>query len=110
MKLRRSQTLHAGKLAVVLAGALLLTPVAFAQDATPMAGGEGDALVRSMDPEALPEGFTLPATATHITNYGVHEWYQNLTKGEAARAEDYASQIRELRKVITDLQRATKRG
>ena len=89
MKFTGSQTLRAGRLAAVLAGALLLTPVAFAQDATPMAGAEGDAMVRAMDPEALPEGWQVPATATHITNYGVHEWYQNLTKGEAARAEDY---------------------
>lgn len=73
----------------VAAAALLLTPAAFAQDATPMAGGEGDALVRAMDPAALPEGFEVPGSATHITNYGVHEWYQNLTKGEAARAEEY---------------------
>lgn len=73
----------------VAAAALLVTPVAMAQDATPMAGAEGDALVRAMDPAALPEGFEVPESATHITNYGVHEWYQNLTKGEAARAEEY---------------------
>jgi ribose transport system substrate-binding protein len=78
-----------GKLAVLLAGALLLTPTVLAQDATPMAGAEGDALVRAMDPAALPEGFKVPATTTHITNYGVHEWYQNETKGEATRAKDY---------------------
>ena len=42
-----------------------------------------------MDPSALPEEFEIPGSATHITNYGVHEWYQNLTKGEAARAEEY---------------------
>ena len=79
-----------GKLVAMVAAALLISPVALAQDATPTAGGaEGDAMVRSMDPSAVPEGFEIPGTATHITNYGVHEWYQNLTKGEAARAEEY---------------------
>jgi ribose transport system substrate-binding protein len=89
VKFKGSQTLWTGGLTAVLAGALLLTPAAFAQDATPMAGAEGDAMVRAMDPEAMPEGFQIPASATHITNYGVHEWYQNLTKGEAARAEEH---------------------
>jgi ribose transport system substrate-binding protein len=67
-----------------------------AQDATPMAGAEGDAIVRAMDPAALPEGFEVPATVTHITNYGVHEWYQNLTKGEAARAEEYGIEFNQV--------------
>ena len=79
-----------GKFVALAAAALLVAPVALAQDATPTAGGaEGDAMVRSMDPSALPEDFEIPGSATHITNYGVHEWYQNLTKGEAARAEEY---------------------
>lgn len=78
-----------GRFAALAAAALLLTPAALAQDATPMAGAEGDALVRSMDPESLPEGFEVPESVTHVINYGVHEWYQNLTKGEAARAEAY---------------------
>jgi len=79
-----------GKLVALSAAALLVSPVALAQEATPTgAGAEGDALVRSMDPDNLPEGFEVPGSATHITNYGVHEWYQNLTKGEAARAEEY---------------------
>ena len=57
---------------------------------------EGDALVRAMDPSALPEGFEVPGSATHVTNYGVHEWYQNLTKGEAARAEEYGIEFNQV--------------
>ncbi len=76
-----------GKFVAIMAASLLVSPVALAQDATP--GAEGDAMVRAMDPAALPDGFAVPGSATHITNYGVHEWYQNLTKGEAARAEEY---------------------
>jgi ribose transport system substrate-binding protein len=90
VKPRGLQARWTAKLAAVLAGAILLTPATFAQDATPTAAQmEGDALVRSMDPAALPEGFEVPGSATHITNYGVHEWYQNETKGEATRAEEY---------------------
>jgi ribose transport system substrate-binding protein len=75
---------------LAVAVAALLAPAAIAQDATPTASQmEGDAMVRAMDPSALPEGFEVPGSATHVTNYGVHEWYQNLTKGEAARAEEY---------------------
>jgi ribose transport system substrate-binding protein len=33
---------------------------------------------------------------THVTNYGVHEWYQNLTKGEEARAADYGIQFNQV--------------
>lgn len=88
--MNRRRVTRLGPVAVLLVAGLSVVPVAIAQDATPMAGGaEGDAIVRAMDPEALPEGFTIPGSATHITNYGVHEWYQNLTKGEAARAEEY---------------------
>jgi ribose transport system substrate-binding protein len=90
VQLRGSKALWTSRLAVVLAGAMLLTPTVLAQDATPTAAGaEGEAMVRSMDPAALPDGFKVPATVTHVINYGVHEWYQNLTKGEAARAKDY---------------------
>src|ERR671911_2779369 len=86
----KNQARWTGKLVAVVTAALLVSPVALAQDATPTAGGaEGDAMVRSMDPSAPPEEFEIPGSATHITNYGVHEWYQNLTKGEAARAEEY---------------------
>src|SRR5690349_9046164 len=94
--LRGWQTHWAGRLAVVLVGALLLTPAAFAQDSTPVAGAAGDAMVRSMNPKALPEGFKIPKTATHITNYGVHEWYQNETKGEGVRAKDYGIDFKQV--------------
>jgi ABC-type sugar transport system substrate-binding protein len=50
---------------------------------------EGDALVRSLDPTAPPDGWTIPAKVGHVTNYLVHEWYQNLTKGEQARADEW---------------------
>jgi ribose transport system substrate-binding protein len=93
---RAAKARWTGKLAIVLAGALLLTPTVLAQDSTPMAGAEGDTLVRSMDPKALPEGFKVPATTTHITNYGVHEWYQNETKGEATRAKDYGIDFKQV--------------
>ena len=49
----------------------------------------GEKLVRTLDPKALPAGWKIPATIAHVTNYLVHEWYQNETKGEAARAGDY---------------------
>lgn len=91
-----------GKIVALLLVMLAVSsPLAYAQDATPEASpmaspmaspaamGEGETMVRSMNPAALPTGFTTPATVTHITNYGVHEWYQNLTKGEAARAQEY---------------------
>jgi ribose transport system substrate-binding protein len=50
---------------------------------------QGEKLVRTLDPKALPAGWTLPKTVGHVTNYLVHEWYQNETKGEKARADDY---------------------
>jgi ribose transport system substrate-binding protein len=81
----------------VATAALLLAPAAIAQDATPTATEmEGDALVRSLDPSALPDGFEVPGSATHVTNYGVHEWYQNLTKGEAARAEEHGIEFNQV--------------
>ena len=63
-----------GRFVALAAAALLVAPVALAQDATPTAGGEGDAMVRSMDPSALSEDVKIPGSATHVTNYGVHEW------------------------------------
>ena len=50
---------------------------------------DDEQLVRTLDPKALPAGWKLPETVGHVTNYLVHEWYQNETKGEEARAEDY---------------------
>jgi len=73
-----------------LAALLVFSQMAIAQDSTPTAAeAEGDALVRSLDPAALPDGWTLPETVGHVTNYLVHEWYQNLTKGEQARADEW---------------------
>jgi ribose transport system substrate-binding protein len=77
-------------IAVLFASLLAFGQLAVAQDATPAdAGMEGDATVRGMDPENLPEGWEIPTTVGHVTNYLVHEWYQNLTAGEQARADDY---------------------
>jgi ABC-type sugar transport system substrate-binding protein len=82
------------QIALVLAFMFAFGQVAVAQEAspvtgTPEAGAEGDAMVRAMDPKALPAGWKVPATVGHVTNYLVHEWYQNLTKGEQARASEY---------------------
>ena len=80
---------------LALVALLAMGQLAVAQDATPDAGSptaaqmEGDALVRSLDPTAPPDGWTIPAKVGHVTNYLVHEWYQNLTKGEQARADDW---------------------
>lgn len=88
-----ARTRWIGQLAIALAVMLSFGQIAVAQDATPAAsptaGSEGDALVRSMDPKALPEDWKVPANVGHVTNYLVHEWYQNLTKGEQARAAEY---------------------
>jgi ABC-type sugar transport system substrate-binding protein len=46
-------------------------------------------MVRAMDPANLPADWKIPANVGHVTNYLVHEWYQNLTKGEEARAAEY---------------------
>lgn len=64
---------------VLLAAVLTVT----AQDEDP------DALVRGLSPDNLPEGWELPESIGHVTNYLVHEWYQNETKGEGVRAEDW---------------------
>ena len=86
-----------GPLALALAFMLALGQVAVAQDATPgaspVAGAEGDAVVRSMDPANLPADWQKPVNVGHVTNYLVHEWYQNLTKGEEARAAEYGIQF-----------------
>lgn len=77
------------RLAATMVVMLTFSQIAVAQDATPEPGAEGDALVRSLDPAALPDGWTLPANIGHVTNYLVHEWYQNETKGEQVRADEY---------------------
>ena len=58
-----------GKFVAVVAAALLVSPVALAQDATPTAGGEGDAMVRAMDPSALNTGMrcAVPSQLGQIT-------------------------------------------
>ena len=73
---------------ILLVAALLLALVlgsftAFAQDE------DADTIVRTLDPENLPEGWELPSEVGHVTNYLVHEWYQNETKGEGVRADDH---------------------
>lgn len=78
-----------GQIAIALTLMLSIGQIALAQDATPSAGAAGDAMVRGMNPKALPAGWKIPANVGHVTNYLVHEWYQNLTKGEKARSGDY---------------------
>ncbi|CAN5862474.1 hypothetical protein BH20CHL4_BH20CHL4_01860 [soil metagenome] len=88
--MERSRNRWIFQMALVLAGALVLGQVAVAQESTPTAVEmEGDALVRSMDPSSLPDGWEIPENVGHVTNFLVHEWYQNLTAGEEARAEEY---------------------
>ncbi len=68
--------------------ALLIGAIgAMAQDDDAMA--EADATIRAFSVEEMPEGWTLPRSIGHVTNYLVHEWYQNETKAEAATAELY---------------------
>jgi ribose transport system substrate-binding protein len=75
---------------MILAALLVIGQVAVAQESTPTAAQmEGDATVRSMDPSALPDGWTVPEDVGHVTNFLMHEWYQNLTAGEEVRAAEY---------------------
>jgi ribose transport system substrate-binding protein len=74
----------------MLAGLLAVGQIAVAQEGSPTAAQtEGDALVRSLDASSPPEGWKVPANVGHVTNYLVHEWYQNETKGEETRAKDW---------------------
>lgn len=57
--------------------------------AADMTEAEGEALVRNLGPDEVPANWQLPEDVGHVTNYLVHEWYQNLTAGEETRAEDY---------------------
>ncbi len=75
-------------LAVVLV-TFLLTGMVVAQEEAAEEMSEGEQLVREMVPGELPEGWTLPPAVGHVTNYLVHEWYQNETAGEAVRAEEH---------------------
>jgi len=45
--------------------------------------------VYDLGPDNIPSDWVLPETVGHVTNYLVHEWYQNLTKGEGVRADEY---------------------
>jgi len=76
-----------GPIAIALAMMLSFGLPVAAQNATP--GAEGDATVRSLDPTNPPSGWKIPQNVGHVTNYLVHEWYQNETKGEEARAKDW---------------------
>lgn len=80
---------------IVALVAVLMTGVVAAQDATEEAPAmsEGEMIVRNMVPGELPEGWTLPESIGHVTNYLVHEWYQNETKGEQARADEHGIQF-----------------
>ncbi|HEY8476725.1 MAG TPA: sugar ABC transporter substrate-binding protein [Chloroflexota bacterium] len=59
--------------------------------AQPTAGAKPSGAVKpgQLDPKNLPSGWTLPKAIGHVTNYLVHEWYQNETKWEANRAREY---------------------
>lgn len=72
-----------GLILVVIAALMLGIFSAYAQDE------DADAMVRSLSPDNLPDGWEIPESVGHVTNYLVHEWYQNETKGEAVRAEDW---------------------
>lgn len=48
-----------------------------------------DVSLLDVNPGDLPEGWELPEQMGHVTNYLVHEWYQNLTAAEEAHAEDF---------------------
>ncbi len=59
------------------------------------AGGSGSgnkATVKSLleiKSDSLPSGWDKPKTVGHVTNYLIHEWYQNLTKGEKLEAQKF---------------------
>ncbi len=78
-------------LALALTMMFSLGSIGLAQDATPSADelAQNDALVRSLDPKNPPAGWKIPQNVGHVTNYLVHEWYQNETKGEKVRADEW---------------------
>jgi ribose transport system substrate-binding protein len=43
----------------------------------------------TLTPDNLPAGWKLPKTLGHVTNYLMHEYYQNITKGEKAACDQY---------------------
>lgn len=42
-----------------------------------------------VESDALPDGWRAPGSMTHVTNYLVHEWYQNLTAAEGEEAKRF---------------------
>jgi ribose transport system substrate-binding protein len=64
-----------------------------------------DTTVRALDPAALPAGWAVPKTVGHVVNYLMHEWYQNETKGEMARAADFGIEF-SLNDANLDLQKS----
>lgn len=45
--------------------------------------------VKQIAPDNIPADWKIPATIGHITNFLIHEWYQNITLGEKARCDDF---------------------
>ncbi len=76
-------------LLTVFVAMLALLMGAFGALAQDDAMAEADAMIRAFSADMMPEGWTLPHSIGHVTNYLVHEWYQNETKAEAATAEKY---------------------
>jgi len=66
---------------------------------------EGDVMVRMLNPKAIPEGWQVPKTVGHVVNYLMHEWYQNLTKGEQERAAEWGIEF-SINDANLDLQRS----
>src|SRR5205809_614792 len=76
-----------------LAGAGALLAVGCGGSPTSGGGGGGQkATITSLlevDPNNMPSGWTKPTTLGHVTNYLVHEWYQNETKAEKGEAQRF---------------------
>ncbi|MHB8280005.1 MAG: hypothetical protein ACYDIA_20500, partial [Candidatus Humimicrobiaceae bacterium] len=79
--------------ATTAAAATTVAPATTAAAAAAAAAAETTAAaapdVYNLGPDKIPASWKLPKTVGHVTNYLVHEWYQNLTKGEKARADEY---------------------
>jgi len=76
-----------------LAGTGALLAVGCGGSPTSGGGGGGQkATITSLlevDPNNMPSGWTKPTTLGHVTNYLVHEWYQNETKAEKGEAQRF---------------------
>jgi len=79
----------AGNFGPAKAGPLAQATAQATAAGTEQAMSPGEMMVRSMVPGKLPADWKLPKTIGHVTNYLVHEWYQNETKGEAVRAKEH---------------------